>query len=148
MHCADFEELILDSFDQPLPESAAARLRGHLSQCGACRRFHEAQKALDTALSANIEAPELPLEFKQRVLRRVDGTLVEPRVSFLPEILDFVGIAGVAAAAGCLYRYLPEFSLPEGLPWGFESYALWALAGLCGAAGIWAAFRADSRREV
>lgn len=148
MRCADFEELILDSFDQPLPESAAARLRGHLSQCGACRRFHEAQKALDTALSANIEAPGLPAGFKQRVLGRIDATRVEPRVSFLPEILDFVGIAGVAAAAGCLYHYLPEFHVPEALPAGFEIYAVWALAGLWGAAGIWAAFRADSRREV
>lgn len=115
MRCAHFEELILDSFDRELAGQERPALDAHLAGCASCRVFLEAQKSLDTALAAGIAAPPLPDGFARQVLSRVDGIPQEPKISSLPEILDFVGYAGLAVAAACLARYLPELTLPESL---------------------------------
>ena len=68
--CAESEDLILTSFDQPLSESERQGVDKHLAGCGACRAFWNEQQKLDVALSASLQPASLPADFKNRMIAR------------------------------------------------------------------------------
>jgi anti-sigma factor RsiW len=148
MPCSYFEERILEHFDAALTTEGQREVEAHLAECAECRRFFRAQQELDAALGERFCAPALPPQFQQRVLSRIEHLPPPARVSPLPEILDFVGCAGLAVAALCAVRYLPEFSLPESLPPGLSVYASWAVGAVAGIAGFSTALRELSRQRV
>jgi anti-sigma factor RsiW len=148
MPCSYFEERVLEHFEAALTAEGQREVEAHLAGCPACRRFFRAQQELDRALGERFRAPAVPPQFQQRVLSRIEHLPPPARVSPLPEILDFVGFAGLAVAAFCALRYLPEFSLPESLPPGLSIYASWAAGAVAGIAGVSTALRELSRQHA
>src|SRR5712691_400475 len=99
MACSEFEDLILDYFDDALSTEQRSRLDAHVAACAECRRFWSVQKALDI---------ELPAGFRQRVLSCLQTEVETTRFVYLPEVLDVMGWLSVAAAAGWYgLHYLP-----------------------------------------
>jgi len=148
MPCSCFEEQILEHFEAALAAEGRREVDAHLAGCPACRRFFRAQQELDMALGERFRAPAVPPQFQQRVLSRIEHLPPPARVSPLPEILDFVGFAGLAIAAFCAVRYFPQFSWPETLPPGLSMHAIWAAGAVAGIAAVSMALRELSRQHA
>ena len=86
MPCEAFEDL-LNGYSE-LSAAERARIDAHLASCPACSDFLETLTALDRSLTALYSAVE--------PRRAFDPAFVK-QPSPLPEILDFVGWAAVAA---------------------------------------------------
>ncbi|MFN0167278.1 MAG: hypothetical protein ACKV22_12685, partial [Bryobacteraceae bacterium] len=100
----------------------------------------ETLTALDTKLALHYSGVESPLAFEQQVLSRRDRQAKSPRLTIVPELLDFAGWIGVIAAVAALVRLLPVPALqlppPEVL-----SYAVSGAAALAVAGAAWAGIR-------
>lgn len=70
MDCREFRETFSDFVDAALDAKAAARVRGHLAACAACRRFERAYRAGVATLRA-VPALVPPRGFGARVVNRV-----------------------------------------------------------------------------
>lgn len=73
MTCDERQAEISALLDGALPDDAAGDLFGHMSRCGACRRFHAATAAVREAVRHEETAP-FPHELDRRIgteLRRV-----------------------------------------------------------------------------
>jgi predicted anti-sigma-YlaC factor YlaD len=93
MSCALFEELLLDYADLPAQERNAVDL--HLTQCASCRQYSDTLSQLDVALIEQFSGVQ-PSELFHSRLRAVTisrSPLSAP--SFVPELLDLIGIAGI-----------------------------------------------------
>jgi predicted anti-sigma-YlaC factor YlaD len=93
MSCAAFEELLLDYPDLPAQERAAVDL--HLMQCVSCRQYSDTLWQLEAALTkqfASVQPSEL-LHSRLHAIKTSRSPLTAP--SFLPELLDLIGTAGI-----------------------------------------------------
>jgi hypothetical protein len=97
MGCADFEERLIDYKDLPL--GARREVDRHLAVCADCQKFWEFQQQLDGELTKRYSSPAAPGELQSRIRSRISAEMHLPRVSFLPEVLDFVGGAALVAIA-------------------------------------------------
>ncbi|MEK7407744.1 MAG: zf-HC2 domain-containing protein [Acidobacteriota bacterium] len=127
MPCAEYENRLLDQAGLNAEERDA--VDAHLDRCAGCRAFLEALERVDAALAAELGHKQVTPAFRRAVLARIS------RPSFLPEVLDFVGWAGVFAMIG-------------GVALAINGYALWAAAAAFLTAGLWAGLRsyAELRR--
>ena len=124
MPCAPFEDLLVDYTELAPAERCA--VDAHLAGCADCREYLERLAHLETGLSGLYSGAQVSPAFRHDVL------FILERPSLLPEILDFIGWAGIIAALVCLAPLLPRFQP------GLKSVALVCAAGAILAA-IWAA---------
>jgi hypothetical protein len=132
MPCASFEDLLLDYSELSEPERECVNL--HISGCAECREYLEIMAQLDARLLELYAGVNLSQVFQKAVLSRVDGEAPRSRLSMLPEVLDFIGWAGVIIVVVCL-------ALPARHLWpGFNT-----VVALCTAvallAAVWAGVR-------
>jgi hypothetical protein len=75
------------------------KVDSHFANCKDCRRYFDALLELDAALIAQFSGIEPPAAFRKGIDARTStpSTLIPP--SWLPELLDFIGWASVAAVA-------------------------------------------------
>ncbi len=127
MYCAEYEDRLLDYSGLDTEERNA--VDAHLDRCSGCHAFLEALGRVDAVLAAEVGRPQVTAAFRRAVLARIS------RPSFLPEVLDFVGWAGVCGMIG-------------GLALAINGYALWAAAAAFLTAGLWTGLRsfAELRR--
>jgi predicted anti-sigma-YlaC factor YlaD len=121
--CASFEDLLVDYTELAPAERCA--VDAHLAGCADCREYLETMAHLETGLSGLYAGAQVSPTFRHDVLS------IFERPSLLPEILDFIGWAGIIAALICLVPLLPHFQP------GLKSVALACAAGAILAA-IWA----------
>jgi predicted anti-sigma-YlaC factor YlaD len=124
MPCPSFEDLLLDYAELAPAERGA--VDAHLAGCADCREYLETLAHLETGLSDLYAGAQVSPSFRNEVLSIVE------RPSLLPEILDFIGWAGIIAGLACLAPLLRHFH-PE-----LTSVALVCAAGAI-FAGVWAA---------
>jgi predicted anti-sigma-YlaC factor YlaD len=124
MPCASFEDLLLDYTELAPAERGA--VDAHLAGCADCRGYLETLAHLETGLSELYSGAHVSPAFRHDVLSILE------RPSLLPEVLDFIGWAGILAALVCLASLLPHFQP------GLKSVALACTAGAIVAA-IWVA---------
>jgi hypothetical protein len=120
MPCASFEDLLLDYRELEPAERCA--VDAHLAGCADCRECLDTLAHLETGLYDLCAGAQVSSAFRNDVL----STLERP--SLLPEVLDFIGWAGIIAALVCLAPLLRHFQ-PD-----LKSVAL-----VCGAAAIFTA---------
>ncbi len=144
MACPEFESWILESVEGCLPSDEHRRLEQHLEGCTECRVFHESLDILDTALTAQLRPPLLPVDFRRRLTRRVSAAAREKPPSVLRELLDFVGIAAVAVAGGFLLQSMFGLAAARRLSDGGNALVIWAAPAACAALCAWFALGADS----
>lgn len=69
-NCKDIEAFLVREADESIEAADRARLTAHITQCPACRRELDAQRAVRAALQSRPDAA-VPLGFDHRVLRRL-----------------------------------------------------------------------------
>jgi len=84
MTCAEIEDLIASDSDWDLVEA-------HARGCESCREYAAAARQLDLALSG---VPQAPPHLRAAVM-----AALEPKPSYVPVLLDFVGWAAMIAVA-------------------------------------------------
>jgi len=95
MACAKFEDLLLGYAE--LSDAERVRADGHVAGCTACKEFLEALQAVDTNLTAQYSHRVLDANFDHALRRRIRQEIPRQRPSLVPELLDFIGWAGIVA---------------------------------------------------
>jgi anti-sigma factor RsiW len=115
MSCASIEELLLDYADLPAQERDA--VDHHLTQCANCRQYSDTLLQLDVALTKQFSRVQ-PSELFHSRLRAVTTSrspLSEP--SFLPELLDLIGVAGIGLVVSLvLWKVVPIPEITDVVP--------------------------------
>jgi predicted anti-sigma-YlaC factor YlaD len=110
MSCASVEELLLDYADLPAQERDAVDL--HLTRCASCRQYSDTLSQLDAALTeqfSGVRPSELVHSHLHAVTasRSPQSSLSAP--SFLPELLDLIGVAGIVLVLSLvLWKTFPQ----------------------------------------
>lgn len=120
MPCASFEDLLLDY--QELEPAERGAVDAHMAGCADCREYLDTLAHLETGLCDLYAGAQVSPAFRNEVLSILE------RPTLLPEVLDFIGWAGIIAALICLVPLLRHFQ-PD-----LKSVAL-----VCGAAAIFTA---------
>jgi anti-sigma factor RsiW len=115
MSCASFEELLLDYADLPAQERDAVDL--HLTQCKSCRQYADTLSRLDVALTEQFSGVQ-PSELVRSRLHAVTTSRSPLRApSFLPELLDLIGAAGIVLVLSLiLWKVVPIPEITDFVP--------------------------------
>jgi len=135
MACAEFEELLIDYQDLPFPERT--KVDAHLAGCTGCREYLSILRQLDDDFTAQYSGMTANRGLQLRIRSRIAAETRLARLSYLPEILDFIGAAGIVAIVSSLvWMLVPReaLALPDDL--------LLAGASLALAGATWAGVRA------
>jgi predicted anti-sigma-YlaC factor YlaD len=127
MSCASVEELLLDYADLPVQERDAVDL--HLAQCADCRQYFDTLLQLDVALTAQFSGvqPSKLLHSRLHAVTASRSSLSAP--SFLPELLDLIGVAGIGLVLSLvLWNVAPIPEITDFVP--IVSIVLAVCAGL------------------
>lgn len=112
MACPEFEDRLIEYAN--IEGEARACVDTHLAECAGCRQFLEALRVVDTELTARFARREVSTAFAAAVRHRVERGAAEQRLSFVPEILDFVGWGAIVALFGLMawwaVPFIPAFS--------------------------------------
>jgi len=101
MACAAFEDRLLDYHEMAAAERAA--LDVHLAECAACREYLEVLAALDAGLTDLYAGARVSAEFRNAM-----AGLTPQKLSWIPELLDFLGwTAVIAFLFGALLYFIP-----------------------------------------
>jgi predicted anti-sigma-YlaC factor YlaD len=115
MSCASFEELLLDYADLPAQERDAVDL--HVTQCASCRQYSDTLSQLDVALTerfSGVQPSEL-LYSRLHAVKTSRSRLSAP--SFLPEVLDLIGGAGIVLVLSLvLWKVVPIPEITDVIP--------------------------------
>jgi hypothetical protein len=107
MACAEFQDRLIDYEDASPRERT--ELDVHLARCADCRSYWNTLEQLDGALALRYSVPPAPHVLEDRIRTRIAAEARLPRVSFLPEVLDFIGGASLLAiACGLAWLLVPE----------------------------------------
>jgi anti-sigma factor RsiW len=135
MACPEYEDRILEMQEGTLPISDRFAVEEHLAACDGCRRFAQRLSELDAALAAAHSMPGLSVDFKARLMQRIDrdaprlsAEAIEARkreieaeyhtimaglphrvwLGRLPLLLDALGLISTALIAWSILRSMPE----------------------------------------
>jgi predicted anti-sigma-YlaC factor YlaD len=100
MACPEFEYRLIEY--AALEGEARACVDTHLAECAGCREFLEALRVVDAELTAQFGGREVSAAFAPAVRRRVERDASARRLSFVPEVLDFVGWGAIVALLGLM----------------------------------------------
>ena len=110
MACPEFEDRLIEYAD--IEGEAQACVDSHLAECPGCREFLEALRVVDTELTARFSGREVSAAFAPAVRRRVEREAAARRLSFVPELLDFVGWGAIVALLGLMAWWILPFLPP------------------------------------
>jgi predicted anti-sigma-YlaC factor YlaD len=115
MSCASFEELLLEYDDLPAQERDAVDL--HLTQCSSCRQYSDALSQLDVALTEQFSGVQTSEHFSSRLHAVTTSRSPLSAPSFLPELLDLIGIAGIVLVLSLiLWKVVPIPEITDFVP--------------------------------
>ena len=107
MACPEFEDRLIEYAQ--IEGEARACVDTHLAECAGCREFLEALRIVDTQLTARFAGREVSAAFAPAVRRRVDRETSARRLSFVPEVLDFVGWGAIVTLLGLMAWWVVPF---------------------------------------
>ena len=115
MSCASFEELLLDYADLPAQERDAVDL--HLTQCANCRQYSDTLLQLDVALTEQFSGVQPSELFHSRLHALTTSRPPLSAPSFLPELLDLIGVAGIVLVLSViLWKVVPSPEITDFVP--------------------------------
>ena len=113
MACPEFEYRLIEYAD--IEGEARACVDAHLAECPGCREFLDALRVVDIQLTARYAEREVSAAFAPAVRQRVERDTTTRRLSFVPEVLDFVGWGAIVALLGLMAWWVLPF-LPASNP--------------------------------
>jgi hypothetical protein len=73
MNCDEYENRILADPESPLSADETAAAQNHLIACPRCQTLARQFQQLDAALTLKVKAPALPVDFSQRLAKRIQA---------------------------------------------------------------------------
>ena len=107
MPCASFEDLVIDYVELSVADRDS--VDAHLANCANCREYLDLVAHIDTGLAGLYSGAQVPAAIEKAVRARAAAEARLVRPSPLPEVLDFIGAAGISAAILSLAPLLPDF---------------------------------------
>ena len=107
MACPEFEDRLIEY--AAIEGEARACVDTHLAKCAKCRQFLEALRVVDMELTARFSGREASAALAATVQRRIEREASARRLSFVPEILDFVGWGAIVALLGMMAWWVVPF---------------------------------------
>jgi anti-sigma factor RsiW len=112
MACPEFEYRLIEYAD--IEGEARACVDAHLAECPGCRELLDALHVVDSELTARFAGREVSAAFAPAVRQRVERDTSARRLSFVPEVLDFVGWGAIVALLGLMawwvLPHIPAFN--------------------------------------
>ena len=112
MACPEFEYRLIEYAD--IEGEARACVDAHLAECPGCREFLDALRVVDIQLTARFVEREVSAAFAPAVRQQVERYTSARRLSFVPEVLDFVGWGAIVALLGLMawwvLPHIPAFN--------------------------------------
>jgi anti-sigma factor RsiW len=114
MTCAQAEEHLLDSIDEPLSAAVQAAVDRHLASCAACAMFAHQIRTVDARLVAAIPPLDAPDSIAAGVHRQVRKDRISTLTDSLPEIIHLAGCAAATLVSAALLPVEASISLAAG----------------------------------
>ena len=115
MSCESFEELLLDYAELPAQAQDAVDL--HLTQCVSCRQYSDTLSQLDAALTEQFSGVQPSELFHSRLHAATTSRSPLSVPSFLPELLDLIGVAGIVLVLSLiLWKVVPIPEITDFVP--------------------------------
>jgi len=127
MICADVEEHLLESIDEPLPAAIRQAVDLHLGSCGHCAAFSATMRALDLQLAAAIPPVAAPPSIAAGVVARQRREKREALAGSLPDIIHLTGCAVATLLSALLLPVEAPVTLAAGAAFTCFTYVAMAI---------------------
>jgi hypothetical protein len=124
MDCQEFQEHIIESFEQAPSASMQANLDAHLSACAACARFARVQRTLDAGLGTMLVPPAISPGFRSALRERIRSEGRPSRWDSLPDIVHFASFGVATLVCTVLLPFSPSTIIGMGATAALSSYVL------------------------
>ena len=122
MTCAEAEDQLLESFDEPLPQPRQRALGAHLAGCRTCAAFATSMRLIDTQLAAVLPPPAPPPSLAQGIRRNIRRERLSAVSESLPDIIHLTGCAVATALSAALLPFEAAATVAAGIGGTFVTY--------------------------
>ena len=127
MTCAQAEEHLLESIDDPLPADVQRAIDRHVASCAACATFAARLRALDTQLAAALPPLTAPESIAVGVRRKVRKGRVSTLSDNLPDVIHLGGCAAATLVSAALLPVEAPTTLAAGAAFTCFTYVVMAV---------------------
>jgi anti-sigma factor RsiW len=127
MTCHEAEELLLESFDEPLAPVVRRALDAHVAGCRACSAFAAQLRAVDVELAAVLTPPAVPASVAPGVRSRVRRERMTALAESLPDIIHLAGCGVTTAVCVALLPFDAPVTIAAGLGFTCVTYVFMAV---------------------
>jgi anti-sigma factor RsiW len=114
MTCAQAEEHLLESLDEPLPAVVQRAVDRHLASCAACATFANQLRAVDAQLGAALPPMAAPESIPAGVHRQVRKDRAARLAENMPDVIHLAGCAAATLVSAALLPVEAAITLAAG----------------------------------
>lgn len=127
MTCHEAEELLLESFDEPLVLVVRRALDAHVAGCRACSAFAAQLRAVDAELAAVLTPPAVPASLAPAIRTRVRRERITALGESLPDIIHLAGCGAATVVSAALLPFDAPITIAAGLGFTCVTYVFMAV---------------------
>jgi anti-sigma factor RsiW len=127
MTCAQAEQHLLESIDEPLPADVQRALDRHVASCAACAAFAAQLRAVDAQLLAALPPLTAPESIVMGVHRQVRKDRAATVADSLPDIIHLAGCAAATLVSAVLLPVETSITLAAGATFTCFTYVVMAV---------------------
>ena len=127
MTCHEAEELLLESFDEPLVLVVRRALDAHVAGCRACSAFAAQLRAVDAQLAAVMTPPAVPASLAPGIRTRVRRERIAALAENLPDIIHLAGCGAATVVSAALLPFDAPITIAAGLGFTCVTYVFMAV---------------------
>jgi anti-sigma factor RsiW len=127
MTCAQAEEHLLESIDEPLPADVQRAMDRHVASCPACATFAARLRALDTQLVAALPPLTAPESIVTAVHRQMRKDRAATLADSLPDVIHLAGCAVATVVSAALLPVEAPITLAAGAAFTCFTYVVMAV---------------------
>lgn len=114
MTCAQAEEQLLESIDEPLPAVVQRAVDRHLASCAACATLANQLRAVDAQLAAALPPLAAPVSIAAGVSRQVRKDRAATLADSMPDVIHLAGCAAATLVSAALLPVEASITLAAG----------------------------------
>lgn len=127
MTCAQAEEYLLESIDEPLPVEVRRAVDLHVSSCAGCGAFATGLRAVDLELVAALPPVAAPASIAAGVRRQQRSDRLAVLADSLPDVIHLGGCAAATILSAALLPIEASVTLAAGVAFTCFTYVVMAV---------------------
>ncbi len=127
MNCAQTEEYLLESMDEPLHGDMRRALDRHVSTCAGCATFAARLRAVDAQLGAALPPIIAPASIAAGVRRKQRSDRAAALADSLPDVIHLAGCGAATILSAALLPVEAPVTLAAGVAFTCFTYAVMAI---------------------